>query len=180
VSSLRGHTVEAVHRILGSQKGPLTLSPVGDVWSPTWLKLSSSQSRRRLLSDLMLKHTPVSRRHKDPFNRFIYRSFIFKDDMIEAGLPVRWGFDGIGPLRFRDMDDLMIARKAIDQRLYLIGSLTFPTDREGISGSWKIAAGIMLTSQSKWRVQHTVDHPDLSSKDSLLIDSSGDSPTERG
>ena len=368
--------MEAVHRILGSQKEPLTLSPVGDVWRPTWLKLSSSQSYRRLLSDLVLKHTPGSRRHKGLFNRFLNRSSILKmeadaargydisvvlypasirvlthgivvdhvgriynatsngkdipdleyvagrfntksswiakegtriidrrdhmryfysmirriadnrirvagtvgfglwdsiwmsfnfskartmlledpsfvhkvfghwakcpcmaadamlnariklvflrenpngfptggglaeslhplvseyykhicesvharggcvildcdaDDMIETGLPVRWGFDGIGPVRFRDTEDLKAARKAIDQRLYLIGSLAVPIELEGKSGTGKRPTGFMLTSKSKWKAQPAVDDPDLSSEYSLLLDKSGDSPTK--
>jgi uroporphyrinogen-III decarboxylase len=100
------------------------------------------------------------------------------DDMIETGLPARWGFDGIGPLRFRDMEDLMTARKAIDERLYLIGSLAVPSGLEGSQGTGKRSTGIMLTSKPTWRAQLTSDEHDLLSESPTLFADTGDSPTE--
>ena len=100
------------------------------------------------------------------------------DDMIETGLPARWGFDGIGPLRFRDMEDLMTARKAIDERLYLIGSLAVPSGLEGSQVTGNRSTGIMLTSKPTWRAQLTSDEHDLLSESPTLFADTGDSPTE--
>ena len=100
------------------------------------------------------------------------------DDMIETGLPARWGFDGIGPLRFRDMEDLMAARKAIDERLYLIGSLAVPSGLEGSSGIVKRSTGIMLAPKPTWRARLSADAHDLLNEVSPLLADTGDSPTE--
>jgi hypothetical protein len=48
------------------------------------------------------------------------------DEMIETDYPVHWGFDGIGPLRFRDLDDLIAARKSMNDTLILAGLTTLP------------------------------------------------------
>jgi uroporphyrinogen-III decarboxylase len=100
------------------------------------------------------------------------------DDMIETGLPARWGFDGIGPLRFRDMEDLMAARKAIDERLYLIGSLAVPSGLESSSGIVKRSTGVMLASKPTWRARLSADEHDLLNEVSPLLADTGDSPTE--
>lgn len=48
------------------------------------------------------------------------------DDMIETEYPAQWGFDGIGPLLFRDADDLLSARRSLDEKLVLVGATLFP------------------------------------------------------
>jgi len=45
------------------------------------------------------------------------------DEMLETDYPVKWGFDGIGPLRFRDPEDLMAAARSVNDRLFVVGSL---------------------------------------------------------
>ncbi|MBI5248466.1 MAG: hypothetical protein HY912_03130 [Desulfomonile tiedjei] len=48
------------------------------------------------------------------------------DEMIETEYPAEWGFDGIGPLLFRDMDDLVSARRSLNQNLLLVGATLLP------------------------------------------------------
>jgi hypothetical protein len=48
------------------------------------------------------------------------------NDMLETDYPLHWGFGGIGPMLFRDEDDLMLARKSLSQELILVGSTAFP------------------------------------------------------
>ncbi len=48
------------------------------------------------------------------------------DEMIETEYPAQWGFDGIGPLLFRDADDLISARRSLDEKLVLVGATLFP------------------------------------------------------
>jgi len=48
------------------------------------------------------------------------------DEMIETEYPIRWGFDGVGPLLFRDMEDLLSARKVVNENLVLIGTSLCP------------------------------------------------------
>lgn len=48
------------------------------------------------------------------------------DEMIETDYPAQWGFDGIGPLLFRDADDLIAARRSLNEDLVLIGATLFP------------------------------------------------------
>ena len=44
------------------------------------------------------------------------------DAMLETELPLKWGFHGIGPMLFRDEEDLLAARRSISEDLILIGS----------------------------------------------------------
>ncbi|WP_041286442.1 hypothetical protein [Desulfomonile tiedjei] len=48
------------------------------------------------------------------------------DEMIETDYPAHWGFNGIGPLRFRDLDDLIAAKKSMNDTLILAGLTTLP------------------------------------------------------
>jgi hypothetical protein len=48
------------------------------------------------------------------------------DEMLETDYPLKWGFDGIGPMLFRDEEDLLLARKSLSQELILVGSTAFP------------------------------------------------------
>jgi hypothetical protein len=45
------------------------------------------------------------------------------DEIFETDYPGQWGFDGIGPLRFRDEEDLLAARRCLNHQLILIGTL---------------------------------------------------------
>lgn len=48
------------------------------------------------------------------------------NDMLETDYPLHWGFEGIGPMLFRDEEDLLLARKSLSQELILVGSTAFP------------------------------------------------------
>jgi hypothetical protein len=50
------------------------------------------------------------------------------DAMLETDLPMKWGFQGVGPMLFRDEEDLLAARRSISEDLILIGS-TAPAER---------------------------------------------------
>lgn len=55
------------------------------------------------------------------------------DDMLHSAFPQEWGFDGIGPLIFRDQEDLLAAAAGLDQ-LLLIGALR-PRSTSGWNGA---------------------------------------------
>jgi len=55
------------------------------------------------------------------------------DDMLHSAFPQEWGFDGIGPLMFRDQEDLLAAAAGLDQ-LLLVGALR-PRDGFGRNGA---------------------------------------------
>jgi hypothetical protein len=55
------------------------------------------------------------------------------DDMLHSDFPREWGFDGIGPLLFRDREDLIAAAAGLDH-LLLVGALQ-PGDAVGRSGA---------------------------------------------
>jgi hypothetical protein len=46
-----------------------------------------------------------------------------EDEIFETDCALQWGFDGIGPMRFRDRADLVAARRCLDGRLILAGTL---------------------------------------------------------
>lgn len=69
------------------------------------------------------------------------------DDTIETDFPRRWGFAGIGPLLFRDEDELLTARRALDDDLLLVGSVAFPDMRKRLDDNPRLASGIMLTAK---------------------------------
>jgi hypothetical protein len=48
------------------------------------------------------------------------------DDMIETEYPSQWGFDGIGPMLFRDTEDIISARTSLNQSITLVGATLFP------------------------------------------------------
>ncbi len=50
------------------------------------------------------------------------------DDLLHSDQPLEWGFDGIGPLMFRDQDDLQAASASLDEDLVLVAAL-LPRDR---------------------------------------------------
>jgi len=55
------------------------------------------------------------------------------DDMIETDYPEQWGFDGIGPMLFRDGEDLIAARKGLSDNLLLVGSTATPYFRGSLT-----------------------------------------------
>jgi hypothetical protein len=50
------------------------------------------------------------------------------DAMLETDLPLKWGFQGVGPMLFRDEEDLLAARRSVSGELILIGSTVLPEE----------------------------------------------------
>lgn len=69
------------------------------------------------------------------------------DDTIETDFPRRWGFGGIGPLLFRDEDELLTARRALDDDLLLVAAVAFPDVRKRLDDNPRLASGVMLTAK---------------------------------
>jgi hypothetical protein len=69
------------------------------------------------------------------------------NEMLETDYPLKWGFDGIGPMLFRDEEDLLLARKSLSDELILVGSTAFPKrvqvwqDRPSSAGPAEFIAG---------------------------------------
>lgn len=49
------------------------------------------------------------------------------DEILETDYALEWGFDGIGPMIFRDEEDLILARRCLSDDLILIGSTLCPS-----------------------------------------------------
>jgi len=60
------------------------------------------------------------------------------NDMLETDYPLDWGFDGIGPMLFRDEEDLLLARQSISPELILIGSTAIPAQRQFLDDRRKL------------------------------------------
>ena len=76
------------------------------------------------------------------------------DDMIETDFPVKWGFDGIGPMLFRDGDDMIGARATLDEQLILVGSMSFPHFREPLFKKRNLTKKIVMAGKSCTRERH--------------------------
>jgi hypothetical protein len=48
------------------------------------------------------------------------------DEMIETECPMQWGFDGVGPMLFRDTEDIISARRSLNPAIALVGTTLFP------------------------------------------------------
>jgi hypothetical protein len=70
------------------------------------------------------------------------------DEMIETDYPVKWGFDGIGPMLFRDGEDMIGARAGLDEQLILVGSMSFPNYRELLFKKRNLTKRIVVASKS--------------------------------
>ncbi|MGB6063273.1 MAG: hypothetical protein WBG50_00590 [Desulfomonilaceae bacterium] len=70
------------------------------------------------------------------------------DEMIETDYPVRWGFDGVGPMLFRDGDDMIGACRSLDEQLILVGSVTFPYFREPLFKKRNLTKRIVMAGKS--------------------------------
>jgi len=70
------------------------------------------------------------------------------DEMIETDYPVKWGFDGIGPLLFRDGDDMIGASASLDEQLILVGSMSFPHLGEPLIKNSDLAKRIVMARKS--------------------------------
>jgi hypothetical protein len=70
------------------------------------------------------------------------------DEMIETDYPVKWGFDGIGPMLFRDGDDLIGASASLDERLILVGSMSFPHFREPLFKKKNLTKRIVMAGKA--------------------------------
>jgi hypothetical protein len=68
------------------------------------------------------------------------------DEIFETDLPSQWGFDGIGPLLFRDEEDLRAARQSLTEEILLVGTIAFPTWRPSIERA-KFPRGLIITNR---------------------------------
>ncbi len=71
------------------------------------------------------------------------------DEMIETDYPVRWGFDGVGPMLFRDGDDLIGACRSLDEQLILVGSVTYPYFREPLLKKRNLTKRIVMAGKTR-------------------------------
>ena len=55
------------------------------------------------------------------------------NEMLETDYPIRWGFDGIGPMLFRDGEDLVAAAQSLSEDLFLVGSVSIPSANESVA-----------------------------------------------
>jgi hypothetical protein len=66
------------------------------------------------------------------------------DEMLHTDFPVQWGFDGIGPLLFRDGEDLLEAAAGLHEELFVVGAVCAPFERERRTEGLKKGARIIL------------------------------------
>lgn len=69
------------------------------------------------------------------------------DDMLETDFPMEWGFEGIGPLLFRDKEDLISASTGLNDELFLVGAI--PTQQAGrrVNGGVKQNGRLLLAEK---------------------------------
>lgn len=70
------------------------------------------------------------------------------DETLETDFPLRWGFDGIGPMMFRDEDDLEAAATVLSEDLLLVGMLRVSSPGERLRAS--VGAGRVLLAAPPW------------------------------
>jgi hypothetical protein len=70
------------------------------------------------------------------------------DEMIETDYPVKWGFDGLGPMLFRDGNDMFGARASLDEQLILVGSMSFAHFRGPLFNNRNLSKGIVMAGKS--------------------------------
>lgn len=69
------------------------------------------------------------------------------DEIFETDYPSQWGFDGIGPLRFRDKEDLLAARRCLNDHLILVGTLAGGEPCTLTARDRSSARGLIVTNQ---------------------------------
>ena len=82
------------------------------------------------------------------------------DDIFESDYPSQWGFDGIGPLRFRDEQDLLAARRSMSEDLFLIGTTITPSACRSAAEEMGLAGKVMITNRLDSIETAAVSHPD--------------------
>ncbi len=85
------------------------------------------------------------------------------DEMLETDYPHQWGFDGIGPMLFKDANDLESALGRLSDDLVLVGSLT----------DNRISSEILRRIKSTGRVvitEHPNERRNLNCGDTQVID----------
>jgi hypothetical protein len=68
------------------------------------------------------------------------------DEIFETDYAYDWGFDGIGPLLFRDEDDLSAARKSLSDQLLLVGTVSYGSSRPR-EGKPRFPRGLIITNR---------------------------------
>ncbi|MBM3299842.1 MAG: hypothetical protein FJY85_07800 [Deltaproteobacteria bacterium] len=89
------------------------------------------------------------------------------DEMLSTDFPVKWGFDGIGPLSFRDREELSDAAAGLQEELFVVGAVPTPLVRDRCAEGLRKGARIIL-AQSPWDHRKvTGDLNEVSNKDDL-------------
>jgi hypothetical protein len=70
-----------------------------------------------------------------------------EDEIFETDYPGQWGFDGIGPLRFRDAEDLLAARSCLNHQLILIGTLADSESYRPLARERSLVRGLIVTNR---------------------------------
>ncbi|MFH1112609.1 MAG: hypothetical protein V1792_01690 [Pseudomonadota bacterium] len=73
------------------------------------------------------------------------------DEILETDYPQEWGFDGIGPMLFKDADELESALVRLPDDLVLVGSLADTRCSSGILRRIKSTGRVVLTEQPNER-----------------------------
>lgn len=80
------------------------------------------------------------------------------DELIETDYPYYWGFDGVGPLMFRDEEDLLAARACLAEELVLIGTVAYPGNLKKLAGTSQRTRGLLITNPPPRRQEPTIKH----------------------
>lgn len=79
------------------------------------------------------------------------------DEMLETDYPLQWGFDGIGPMLFRDGIELRDAAAGLSDDLTLVGTLSNAVVSTELSQRIKRAGRVVLTEKPEVRADRSCD-----------------------
>ncbi len=72
-----------------------------------------------------------------------------EDEIFETDYPDQWGFDGIGPLRFRDEEDLLAARRCLSDQLILVGTVADGASYRSPAAEQSCVRGLIVTNRPR-------------------------------
>ena len=76
------------------------------------------------------------------------------DEMLETDYPLEWGFDGIGPMHFRDGNDVREAALGLSDDLILVGTVMDPALPTELSQWMKREERVVLTKKPEIHAGH--------------------------
>ncbi|MBI5570862.1 MAG: hypothetical protein HY914_13035 [Desulfomonile tiedjei] len=82
------------------------------------------------------------------------------EDIFETDFPLEWGFDGIGPLLFRDDGDLQAARRCMARDLFLVGTMASPPSCPSLAREIGSTRRVMITNELNAFEEAMVDPSD--------------------